>query len=123
MERRVVSEANRQAPLSQLDFNVLLVLASGAPLYGYAIMKRLEEHPAGPGRVEIGSLYRVLSRLMDGELVEEAAAPADAPANHRGLPRKYYRITAAGESAARAEARRLEGVVRLARDLLPGSRP
>ena len=114
---------NEGPTLSQLDFHVLLVLASGAPQYGYAIMKRLEEHPAGPGRVEIGSLYRVLSRLMDGGLVDEAAAPADAPANHRGLPRKYYRITAAGESAARAEAHRLEGVVRLARDLLPGARP
>jgi DNA-binding PadR family transcriptional regulator len=109
--------------LSELDFHVLLVLAHEAPLYGYAIMKRLEAHPSGPARVEIGSLYRVLGRLMDGALVAEAEAPEGAPTNHRGLPRKYYRITAAGEAAARAEARRLEGVVRLAHDLLPGARP
>jgi DNA-binding PadR family transcriptional regulator len=115
----VTKHPNDPSPVSHLDFHVLLVLASESPLYGYAIMKRLEEHPSGPGRIEIGSLYRVLSRLMDGGLAEEAEAPADAPANHRGLPRKYYRITAAGDAAVRAEARRLESVVRLARDLLP----
>lgn len=104
--------------MSPLDFHVLLVLAN-EDLYGYAIMKRVDEQAAGAVRVEIGTLYRVLSRLMDAGLVGEADAPAGAPASHRGLPRKYYAITQRGADAVRDEARRLERVVRLARDLLP----
>jgi DNA-binding PadR family transcriptional regulator len=104
-------------PLSALDFHVLLVLAR-EDLYGYAIMKRVAEESRGVVRVEIGSLYRVLSRLMEVGLVAEAEPPADAPASHRGLPRKYYRITPEGAMAARAEARRLDDVLRLARGLL-----
>jgi DNA-binding PadR family transcriptional regulator len=104
--------------VSPLDFHVLLVLAV-EDLYGYAIMKRVEEHSAGAVRVEIGTLYRVLSRLMDAGLVADTEPPPDAPASHRGLPRKYYAITGAGGALVREEARRLERVVRLARDLLP----
>lgn len=104
--------------MSPLDFHVLLVLAN-EDLYGYAVMKRVDEQSAGAVRVEIGTLYRVLSRLMDAGLVADADPPADAPASHRGLPRKYYAITERGAQAVREEARRLERVVRLARDLLP----
>ena len=104
--------------MSPLDFHVLLVLA-GEDLYGYAIMKRVEEDSAGAVRVEIGTLYRVLSRLMDMGLIAEADPPPGAPASHRGLPRKYYAITSTGAALVREEARRLERVVRLARNLLP----
>jgi DNA-binding PadR family transcriptional regulator len=104
--------------VSPLDFHVLLVLAREV-LYGYAIMKQVEEHSAGAVRVEIGTLYRVLSRLMDAGLVTEAHPPPNAPTSHRGLPRKYYAITEAGSAAVREEARRLERTVRLARALLP----
>ena len=111
-------ESERPSPLSPLEFHVLLELAR-EELYGYAIMRRIGEHTAGAVRVEMGSLYRVLSRMIDQGLVGEAAAPADAPASHRGLPRRYYRLTATGRAVVRAEARRLERVVRLARELLP----
>jgi DNA-binding PadR family transcriptional regulator len=111
---------NEPEPLSPLEFHVLLVLAR-EDLYGYAIMKLVTEHSAGAVRVELGSLYRVLSRLMEAELLAEVAPPADAPASQRGLPRRYYRITEAGQAAARAEAKRLENVVKLARALLPGA--
>lgn len=106
--------------LSPLEFHVLLVL-SREDLYGYAIMKLVTEHSGGAVRVEIGSLYRVLSRLMEAGLVAEVTPPADAPASHRGLPRRYYRIMQAGALAVRAEAKRLEGVVELAREFLSGA--
>lgn len=104
--------------MSPIDFHVLLVLAR-EDLYGYAIMKQVDAHSAGAVRVEIGTLYRVLSRLMDAGLVAETDPPTGAPISHRGLPRKYYAITEAGGAAVREEARRLERVVRLARSLLP----
>jgi PadR family transcriptional regulator PadR len=109
------------APLSALDFHVLLVLSS-ADLYGYAIMKAVEEQSRGVIVPEIGSLYRVIGRLIDLELVAETDPPRASPDVHRGRPRRYYRITPRGLAAARAEADRLRHVVALAKDLLPSPR-
>lgn len=96
------------------------MLGEGA-LYGYAIMKAVEEESGGAVAPEIGSLYRVLARLMGEGLVEEAPSPADDEV-HPGRARKYYRLTERGRAAARAEAARLRHVLGLAarRDLLPG---
>ncbi len=73
-------------PLSAVEFQVLLVLADG-PSYGYAIMKAVEDQSDGRMRPEIGSLYRVLSRLMARGLVDERSVPKSAPNTNRGLPR------------------------------------
>ena len=75
------------APLGALDFHVLLVL-SEADLYGYAIMKAVEEQSRGAIVPEIGSLYRVIGRLIDQGLVEETDPPRDSPDVHRGRPRR-----------------------------------
>ena len=101
-------------PFSDLDFQVPLVLVH-EDLYGYAIMKAVEEQAGGRLRPEIGSLYRVLARLMDEGLVDETEAPED-PGTHPGRKRKYYRLTAVGRSAAAGEAGRLREVVELARE-------
>lgn len=105
-------------PLSALDLQVLLVLTR-KDLYGYAIMKEVEDESDGLLSPEIGSLYRVLGRLMDMGWVEEAPPPPGALEGGRGKPRKYYRITDAGLSVARAELRRMEEVLREARKLGP----
>lgn len=111
---------SRNAPLSATDFQVLLVLSEG-DLYGYAIMKAVQAQSGGAVSPEIGSLYRVLARLMAEGWVREADAP-DNGAVHRGRPRKYYGITPEGYELARVEAARLRDLVELARgrDLLPG---
>ena len=105
-------------PLSALDLQVLLVLA-GKDLYGYAIMKEVEDRSEGLLSPEIGSLYRVLGRLMDAGWVEEAPPLPEASEGGRGKPRKYYRITDSGLYVARAEIRRMEEVLRQARKLGP----
>lgn len=112
------------APLSATDFHVLMVLVEG-PGYGYAIMKAVETNSGGAVTPEIGSMYRVLSRLMTEGRVEEVKPPADEPAVTRGRTRRYYGLTRAGRHALRAEARRLADVVELARsrDLLVGGEP
>lgn len=103
-----------------MDFHVLMVLAEG-PSYGYAIMKAVEAHSGGAVAPEIGSLYRVLSRLVDEGWAKGTAPPKGARRGARGLPRRYYALTPAGRAVALAEARRLAHVVVLARerDLLP----
>ena len=101
-------------PLSPTDFHVLLVLAGGN-LYGYAIQKAVEEESGGSLRPEIGSLYRVLARLMAEGLVGEVEPPARAPQSHRGQPRRYYRLTRKGRRALEADAKRLAEVLDIAR--------
>lgn len=107
-------ETDPHQPLSPTDYHVLLALTDGRQ-YGYAIMKAIEEESGGVILPEIGSLYRVLARLMGAGLVEETAAPTDAPAVHRGRPRRYYRISSEGRRVLAAETTRLNRVMQLAR--------
>lgn len=108
-------------PLSPLDFHVLAVLASD-DLYGYAIMKAVDEESDGAVSPEIGTLYRVLARLEGVGLVRETETPDAAPDVHRGRPRKYYGITPLGLGVLRAETDRLGRVVERIRTLLPDPR-
>jgi DNA-binding PadR family transcriptional regulator len=101
-------------PLSAVDFHVLLVLARKT-LHGYAILKAVEAESRGAVSPEVGSLYRVLARLMSDGLVEEADPPASAPRVHRGRARRYYRLTRDGRALLKAEAKRLAHAVEIAR--------
>ena len=105
-------------PLSALDLQILLVLAAG-DLYGYAIKKAVERESEGLLSPEIGSLYRVLARLMDAGWVEETDDRDPDPEPQRGRPRKYYRITRDGVGVARAEVARLRRVVEAAAGFAP----
>jgi DNA-binding PadR family transcriptional regulator len=106
-----VAEAS---PLTPLEFHVLVALTEGAS-YGYALMTAVEEQSAGRLDPDVGTLYRVLARLMSRGLVDECPAPDEAPDTHRGRPRRYYGLTAAGRDVAQGEARRMADLVDLAR--------
>ena len=107
-------------PLSATDYHLLMVLAED-DLYGYAIMKAIEEDSRGAVSPEIGSLYRILARLMTDGFVDETGTPSHAPTEHRGRPRRYYQLTKKGRVALCDESLRLQGVLELARQrsLLP----
>lgn len=98
--------------LSNLEYHVLLAMAAG-PQYGYAIKKAVLEDSGGTLVPGAGSLYRLLARLMTHGLVEETGPPRDAEL-HPGLARKYYRLSAKGQSVLTSEARRLSNVAGLA---------
>ncbi len=108
------------APLSATDWHVLMALLEN-DLHGYAIMQAVEMASGGAVSAEIGSLYRILSRMMTDGLVDEVKAPRDAPTETRGRPRRYYRLTENGRSVLRHESLRLRDAVELAREheLLP----
>jgi DNA-binding PadR family transcriptional regulator len=97
--------------LKPADFHILLALAAG-PRHGYGIMKEVEQESGGGVRLEIGSLYRLLGRLLESGLIE------DTDGDER---RRFYRITRLGRRTLRTEAERLAGLVDLvrARRLLP----
>lgn len=113
--------SNEMVPLGATEFQVMLALLEGAR-YGYAIMKAVEEESGGRIAPEIGSLYRLLTRLMSQGLVEETTAPRGATATHPGRERRYYRLTVLGRSVVKAETKRLREVLELAvsRAVLPG---
>ena len=96
-------------PLSESTFHVLLALADGER-HGYAIMRDVTERTDGTVTLGPGTLYTSLKRLRAEGLVEENEAQRDGDDERR----RYYRLTALGRAVARAEARRLLQLVRLA---------
>jgi DNA-binding PadR family transcriptional regulator len=110
-----------ELPLTPPTFQILLALVDGER-HGYAIMKEVSARTAGGVRLGPGTLYGSLKRLLDGALVEEVGERADPELGDER--RRYYKITPFGLAVARAEAMRMEAVVRGARKKkLLGLRP
>ena len=99
-------------PLTPLSHAVLLALAEGA-LHGYAILQEVERLTDGAVRPGTGTLYAALQRMLSEGVIEDADR---TPAPDEDQRRRYYRITALGREVARAEARRLERVLEVARE-------
>jgi DNA-binding PadR family transcriptional regulator len=93
-------------------FHILTVLAGGEQ-HGYAISRAVQERTDGRVRLGPGTLYRSIHRMLEEGLIEELADRPDPEEDDER--RRYYRITALGRRAARAEARRLSALVDLAR--------
>src|SRR6266542_4755591 len=108
---------DKHLPLRRVEFHILLSLAAGER-HGYGIIQDIEAR--GDTSVpDVGTMYRALARMVEDGLIEAAAR---RPAPDRGDERRNcYRITSAGMRIARAEARRLELLMRAARlgGLLP----
>lgn len=106
-------------PLHPLELRILLILKTRAA-HGYRIVKEIENREKDLGPIYPGNLYRRIRDLLSRKLLEEVPPPSEGEVDSR---RKYYGATALGEAVARAEAQRLESLVREARGLgiLPGS--
>ena len=95
-------------PLRPVEFHILLSLAAGER-HGYGIIQDIEAR--GEGAVpDVGTMYRALARMTESGLIA-AAAPVDAGDERR----INYRITDRGLRVAKAEARRLQTLMRAAR--------
>jgi DNA-binding PadR family transcriptional regulator len=105
------------AVLTPQAFQILLSLADGADLHGYAIIQDVRERTGGEMSLTASTLYAAIKRMLDGGLIVEV----DAPAETGGAPRRCYRISKAGRLEAQHEAERLARTVAMARDkrLLP----
>jgi DNA-binding PadR family transcriptional regulator len=99
-------------PLPPATFHILIAVAR-EDRHGYAIMQEVEERTGGELRLSAGTLYRSIQRMLDQGLIRETRdRPAPELDDER---RRYYRITPFGEAVARAEARRMSELVRMAR--------
>jgi DNA-binding PadR family transcriptional regulator len=94
--------------MSPLDFQVLLLLQD-EPRHGYGIVHAGEELFPSEPPLEIGSLYRIVGRMLDNGLIEEVKPPADGPRDARR--RRFYHATQLGIAVARAEAARMNALL------------
>lgn len=82
--------------------------------HGYAIIQDIAARTDGELKLSAGTLYRSIQRMLEGGLIlETRERPAPEADDER---RRYYRITPLGATVARAEARRLTQLVKLARN-------
>lgn len=97
--------------LSRSAFLVLLAVAD-QPRHGLGILDDVEARTAGRVRMGPGTLYGTIQKLVDqGRIRETSTVPDPEDDDPR---RRYYRITAQGQRALRAEAERMAVLVEAA---------
>jgi DNA-binding PadR family transcriptional regulator len=108
----VNSDIDALLPLQPATFHILIAVADG-DRHGYAIMQEIAERTGGTVTLSAGTLYRSIQRMLEQGLINEVRQrPAPRDDDER---RRYYRITAFGTAVAKAEARRLADMLKLAR--------
>jgi DNA-binding PadR family transcriptional regulator len=95
-------------PLTPIDFQVLTLLATHE-LHGYGIVQAADDAFPGQPALDVGSLYRIISRMLDERLIREVKAPKDSPSDRR--IRRFYAATELGRAVVRAEAHRLRALL------------
>lgn len=95
--------------LSTQQFHILLALTDDER-HGYGIIRDVADRTDGAVRLGTGPLYTAIGRLVESGLLVETDRrdPDDAR-------RRYYRLTASGRQALRAETARLERLLAHAR--------
>src|SRR5262245_34535819 len=96
--------------LSPQAFQILLSLADGAGLHGYAIIQDVRTRTSEEMVLTASTLYAAIKRMLDAGLIAEV----DAPEETGGAPRRCYRITRRGRQCAQDEAARLARTVAMA---------
>ncbi len=81
----------RELRRGTLELLLLRILAD-EPTYGYELLSRLGKRSSGRFKIKEGTLYPVLYRLEDADLVEP-----EWEQRARGAARKIYRLTTAGQ--------------------------
>lgn len=99
-------------PLRPVEFEILLTLAAG-DRHGYAIITETEARTGT--RLETGTMYRALRRLVSDGLAKPTDRRATSADESNDERRRYYAITALGERVAAAEAARMARLVAAAK--------
>ena len=106
------NETDALLPLPPVTFHILVALAE-EDRHGYAIMQDVVQRTGGALKLGAGTLYRSVQRMLEQGLISEVnTRPAPELDDER---RRYYRITPFGRAVAKAEARRLAQMLKLAR--------
>jgi transcriptional regulator len=88
-----------------LDLMVLKTLAAMGPLHGYGIARRIEQVSEDALRINQGTIYASLVRLLQSGWISGAWGTSE---NNRKA--KFYSLTRAGRKQLEAEARNWERI-------------
>ena len=95
-------------PLAPAALHIVLSLNRGER-HGYAIMGDVERLSDGVIKLGPGTLYGTIKKLLADGLIEQTEARPDPAVDDQR--RKYYRLTALGQSVCAAEIQRLANLV------------
>lgn len=106
------------APLTPAVLHILLALST-EERHGYGIMKQVASDSQGQVTMGPGTLYGSIGRMLEAGLIRESAKRVDPEMDDER--RIYYRISALGQTALRAELERYQRILAIARESrLPG---
>src|SRR5215475_5594426 len=112
MPRQSQFDAESLLPLPTATFHILVALADGHR-HGYAIMQDVAAGTGGRLKLNPGTLYTTIRRLLDqGLIIELDERPDPEDDDER---RRYYRLTDVGREVANAEAARLQEALAFSR--------
>jgi DNA-binding PadR family transcriptional regulator len=95
-------------PLAPAALHIVLALNRGER-HGYAIMGDVERLSDGVMKMGPGTLYGTIKKLLADGLIEQTETRPDPAVDDQR--RKYYRLTALGQSVCAAEIQRLANLV------------
>ena len=101
-----MSKSRPAGPLTPAVFHILLALYA-RERHGYDIMQQVSEASRGTVKMGPGTLYGSLDRMIAAGLVIKT--------DTRDPRRIYYKLTALGQAALKAESDRLSALVVMAR--------
>jgi PadR family transcriptional regulator PadR len=102
------------AALTESTYFVLAALTR-EPMHGYGIAKLAGDLSEGRVKLTAGTLYGVLSRLVErGQIVEDRVEVVS------GRARRYYRLTPSGRDLLTDETERLRATAKTVRERLDG---
>lgn len=114
MVHRQTPDAESFLPLTPAAFHVLVSLAREEK-HGWAVRKDIDRLTEGRIRMGTGTLYGLIKRLLDQELIAES--DRRPPEHWDDERRRYYRLTDLGRAVMSAESERMEKALALTRGL------
>jgi DNA-binding PadR family transcriptional regulator len=99
-------------PLPTATFHILVAL-SDADRHGYGILQEVGQRTEGRMKLNPGTLYTTIQRLLEKGLIVELHEARDPDQDDER--RRYYRLTPLGRRAAERELSRLDELVSLGR--------
>lgn len=106
--------ARRPGTLFPFEHAILATIArlqqeGGVPVYGSRLAHHLPNEPDPDRLIRSGWLYRALAQLAARGLLETWVDDPAASRPPRGIPRRYYRLTATGRAALMPDGRARDG--------------
>jgi DNA-binding PadR family transcriptional regulator len=99
---------NRNLPLSEINFYILLALTE--PAHGYLIMQKVESLSQGQVRIAAGTLYGAIENLLKARFI--------MPVEGDDSRRKVYGLTDDGLQILKMDLERMKRMVEQAEDCL-----